>query len=128
MLYVRFVLYFSLRTYLSFSSVIPFYSPTIGEAFRGSVSISSSSLFYFNVLPPTPFHIHPSSLRGKPILSAICPPLGVLAPLCPWNTTSGQHQQWGLLCVPFTEASVTSTSRWCVRPCHTVTGTRRSLL
>lgn len=112
-----------LRQYLAFSNRDLFSRPQSGGKLLGAVS--TTSFFYFNILPHSLAHdIPPPSLSGIPIQSFIYSLLGLLAPLCPCNMTSGQHQQRRLLCFPFTEDPVTSTSCCCVRPCHTVTGTQ----
>lgn len=72
-----------------------------GLGFEGQCPPPPFFFSYSNVLPHALAHtIPPPSLSGIPILSFICSPLGVSAPLCPCNMTSGQHQQRSLLCFP----------------------------
>lgn len=116
---ILFCLKWLLRQHLAFSNPDLFSCPQSENRLVG-VGFTSSLLF-LTALPTTP------SRSGIPILSFICSPLSVSAPLCPCNMTSGQHQQWSPLCFSFTEAPVTSTSCCCVRPCHTVTDSRTAL-
>lgn len=80
----------------TFSNPDLFSCPHFGGRIPGSSS-PFPFLFHWNVLL---HHIPPPSLSIIPNLSFICSPLGVSAPLCTCNMTSGQHRQWRLLCFP----------------------------